>query len=476
MTDFVVALAEGADLDGFRRGLRRGIAQGVAPEAIVWQVGAETSLFGQSDASCAPPINVSRAAASLINLVVCHRDPERYALLYKLVWRMARGERALLEVHNDPLVWRLERMAKAIRRDLHKMHAFVRFRRIDDEAGERFIAWFEPEHFILASTADFFVKRYPSMRWSILTPDGSLHWDKERLTFGPPGNPRDAPAVGDIEGAWDVYFQSTFNPARLNVAQMQKEMPRKYWRNMPETKLIPGMLQMASSRIDEMIAAAPQPAIKRDPQKALAKMLDTEIKSLEQLNVIISSAEPFVRGGRRAVLGEGLSNPDIAFVGEQPGDQEDIQARPFVGPAGQLFDAALANAGIDRSRCYVTNAVKHFKFEQRGKRRIHQTPTTGEVKHYRWWLMKELELVQPKLVVALGATAALALSGKPITISRARGAYAFGSQPGFVTVHPSYLLRLPDEDARTEALQLFVRDLMNAKVMAEAQMSLRPDA
>ena len=260
MTDFVVALAEGADLNGFRQGLRRGIAQGVAPEAIVWQVSAEASLFGQTDVSDAAPVRVPRAAAALIDLVVCHRDPERYALLYHLVWRMVRGERALLEVHTDPLVWRLERMAKAIRRDLHKMHAFVRFRRIDDEAGERFIAWFEPEHFILASTADFFVKRYPSMRWSILTPDGSLHWDKERLTFGPPGDPRDAPAVGDIEGAWDVYFQSTFNPARLNVAQMQKEMPRKYWRNMPETKLIPGMLQMASSRVDEMISATPQPA------------------------------------------------------------------------------------------------------------------------------------------------------------------------------------------------------------------------
>lgn len=462
MTDFVVALAEGADLNGFRQGLRRGIAQGVAPEAIVWQVGAETSLFGQTDVSDTAPVRLPRAAAALIDLVVCHRDPERYALLYNLVWRMVRGERALLEVHTDPLVWRLQRMAKAIRRDLHKMHAFVRFRRVDDEAGERFIAWFEPEHFILAATADFFVKRYPSMRWSILTPDGSLHWDKERLTFGPPGDPRDAPAVGDIEGAWDVYFQSTFNPARLNVAQMQKEMPRKYWRNMPETKLIPGMLQMACSRVDEMIAATPQPAIKRDPQKALAKMLDTEIKSLEQLNAIISSSEPFVRGGRRAVLGEGPSHPDIAFVGEQPGDQEDMQGRPFVGPAGQLFSAALAKAGIDRSRCYVTNAVKHFKFEQRGKRRIHQTPTTGEVKHYRWWLMKELELVQPKLVVALGATAALALTGKPVTISRARGACAFGSQPGFVTIHPSYLLRLPNEDARAEALDLFVRDLINA--------------
>ena len=462
MTELVVALSDGADIKGFRQGLRKCIASGIAPERVAWQQGSDVSLFGQSSLSSAPPVSVARAAAELIDLVVCHRDPERYALLYSLVWRMTRGERDLLEMHSDPLVHRLSRMAKAIRRDLHKMHAFLRFRRIEDAAGERFIAWFEPDHFILEATADFFVKRYPSMRWSILTPDGSLHWDKESLTLGPPGDPRDAPAVGDIEGAWDVYFQSTFNPARLNVAQMQKEMPRKYWRNMPETKLIPGMLQMASSRVDAMIAAEPQPALKRDPQKAVAKMLDAEIKSLQKLNAIISAAEPFVQGGRRAVLGEGPSNPAIAFVGEQPGDQEDMQGRPFVGPAGKLFDTALEKASIDRSRCYITNAVKHFKFEARGKRRVHQTPTAGEVKHYRWWLMKELELVRPKLVVALGATAALALSGKSVAITRDRGAFDFGMHAGFVTVHPSYLLRLPGEAARMQAYDLFVRDLADA--------------
>ena len=470
MTNFVVALSDGADIKGFRQGLRKGIAGGMAPEDIAWQIGSDVSLFGHLNTSHAPSVSVPRAVASLIDLVVCHRDPERYALLYSLVWRITRGEHALLEMHSDPLVYRLSRMAKAIRRDLHKMHAFLRFRRIYDETGERFIAWFEPDLFILEATADFFVKRYPSMRWSILTPVGSLHWDKQRLTVGPPGDPRDAPATGDIESAWDVYFQSTFNPARVNVAQMQKEMPRKYWRNMPETKLIPGMLEKASSRVDEMIAAGPQPSLKRDPQKALVKMLDNDIKSLDALNEIISAAEPFVQGGRCAVLGEGPSHPAIAFVGEQPGDQEDVQGRPFVGPAGQLFDTALTKAGIDRSRCYITNAVKHFKYEERGKRRLHKTPTAGEVKHYRWWLMKELELVQPKLVVALGATAALALAGKPVVITRARGAFDFGTQAGFVTVHPSYLLRLPDADARADAYDHFVRDLANAKALASAEV------
>lgn len=466
MTDFVVALAEGADLNGFRQGLRKAISARVAPENIAWQIGGEASLFGGETIATAAPVSVPRAAAALIDLAVCHRDPQRYALLYSLVWRIARGERALLEMHSDPLVFRLHRMAKAVRRDLHKMHAFLRFRRVEDRSGERFLAWFEPEHYILEATADFFVKRYRSMRWSILTPDGSLHWDRDQLTVGPPGDPRDAPAIGEIEGAWDVYFQSTFNPARVNVAQMHKEMPRKYWRNMPETKLIPDMLRLAASRVDTMIAAEPQPALRRDPTKALATMLDTDVKSLADLNAIIRASEPFVAGGHRAVLGEGPSKAEIAFVGEQPGDQEDLQGRPFVGPAGQLFDRALSQAGIERGECYVTNAVKHFKFEERGKRRIHQKPTMGEVKHYRWWLSKELELVKPKLVVALGGTAALALTGKAVAITRSRGAYQFGEQAGFITVHPSYLLRLPDEDSREQAFKAFVGDLIEAKALA----------
>lgn len=138
-----------------------------------------------------------------------------------------------------------------------------------------------------------------------------------------------------------------------------------------------------------------------------------EPHSLAGLNEIIAASKPMVHGGKKAVLGEGPIGAELAFVGEQPGDQEDLQGRPFVGPAGQLLDKALAEAGIHREDTYVTNAVKHFKYEERGKRRIHQKPTMGEIKHYRWWLLKELGFVHPRLVVALGATAAAALAGEP---------------------------------------------------------------
>jgi DNA polymerase len=189
-------------------------------------------------------------------------------------------------------------------------------------------------------------------------------------------------------------------------------------------------------------------------------------RNLAELNASMADGGPKVEGGKQVVFGEGPIGARLAFVGEQPGDQEDLQGRPFVGPAGQLLDKAFAEAGIDRSRAYVTNAVKHFKFQERGKRRIHQTPTMGEVKHYRWWLLKELEFVHPHLVVALGGTAAYALAGVPVVIGRSRGAADFGEFKGYVTVHPSSLLRIREHDERERAFAGFVSDLKAAKKMS----------
>jgi DNA polymerase len=175
------------------------------------------------------------------------------------------------------------------------------------------------------------------------------------------------------------------------------------------------------------------------------------------------------RCATQTVFGEGPLDADIMFVGEQPGDQEDLAGRPFVGPAGALFDAALEKAGIDRSSVYVTNAVKHFKFVQRGKRRIHSKPDAGEISACRWWIEHERELIRPPVTVALGATAARSLIGKTVTIGKVRGeplVLEDGSEC-WVTVHPSALLRMPDPEARREGRALFLRDLKRIKARAE---------
>jgi DNA polymerase len=165
--------------------------------------------------------------------------------------------------------------------------------------------------------------------------------------------------------------------------------------------------------------------------------------------------------GTQTVFGEGPLDAKIVFVGEQPGDQEDLAGRPFVGPAGQLFDELLEKAGVDRKQTYVTNAVKHFKFVVRGKRRIHNKPDAGEISACRWWLEHERELIRPALTVALGATAARSLVGKAVTISKVRGVplkLEDGSEC-WVTTHPSALLRMPDRDKRREAREMFVADM-----------------
>jgi uracil-DNA glycosylase len=181
-------------------------------------------------------------------------------------------------------------------------------------------------------------------------------------------------------------------------------------------------------------------------------------RSLSGLNRALRAA-PIIAGAGRIVAGEGPIGASIALVGEQPGDQEDIEGRPFVGPAGRLLDAAMEQAGIDRADCYLTNAVKQFKFERRGKKRLHQRPTTGEIVHYRWWLEQELDLVEPAVIVALGATAAFALTGRRASLAAQHGRAQLCGRPGFITVHPSSLLRIPDQEDRRRARRAFVADL-----------------
>lgn len=173
------------------------------------------------------------------------------------------------------------------------------------------------------------------------------------------------------------------------------------------------------------------------------------------------------RNATQIVFGEGGSEARVIFVGEQPGDREDIEGRPFVGPAGRLFDSILEEAGIDRKKTYVTNAVKHFKFEPRGKRRIHSKPNAAEVRACRWWLDQELTLIRPDVAVALGSTAARALVGKAVPVMKLRGTVTESAEgvPVFITVHPSSLLRIPNDMDRRSARELFAEDMRKVKAM-----------
>jgi uracil-DNA glycosylase family protein len=192
-----------------------------------------------------------------------------------------------------------------------------------------------------------------------------------------------------------------------------------------------------------------------------------EPRTLDELYAQMAAQHEPGEGVGRFVPGEGRLGAPLLFVGEQPGDQEDQQGRPFVGPAGQVFDRALREAGVAREDSFVTNAVKRFHFARKGPRRIHEKPSTDEIRKERWWLEREIALVAPKVVVALGATALQALAGKALPLGKNRGRTLWPDQrPGWVTVHPSYLLRLPDEASRREAYVAFVEDLRQAAALA----------
>ncbi len=454
----IVTLPQPDDFDAWRDAARPLAAAGIPPADIVWQVGdTPVDLFAASADTAAPPpapsFAVPRAFIDMAKRAILAREPERFALLYTLLFRL-RTEPKLMDDRADVLVRRLDTIAKDVRRDIHKMRAFVRFREVAGDDGARFVAWFEPDHHIVRANAGFFIDRFASMRWSILTPEVSIHWDGKILSEGPGATKADAPDGDPVEEVWKTYYANIFNPARLKIGAMLKEMPRKYWKNMPETALVPALIAGAQARESGMIATA-RDSIGGNSEVAIAALRE-EARGCTRC--------PLYKPATQTVFGEGPVDAAMMVVGEQPGDQEDLAGRPFVGPAGQVFDRAMAEAGVDRSRVYVTNAVKHFKFEQRGKRRIHSKPGTGEIDACRWWIDQERMLVKPQMTVALGATAARSLFGRTMTIGRERGRVLVlpGGGAAWITVHPSYLLRLPDEVQKAEEYARFVDDLRAA--------------
>ncbi|PZQ65297.1 MAG: uracil-DNA glycosylase [Phenylobacterium zucineum] len=475
----VARLASEIDLAGWREAARALRARRIPPEAVLWTVDGAGGLFQPEPAASSPPggpsFTVPKAFVDLAGQVVLHRSDERFALLYRLLWRL-QDEPNLMHIASDPDVARANGLAKEVSRASHKMKAFVRFRLVEDDDGEAYVAWFEPAHRVAERTAPFFVERFANMRFSILTPDACIHWDHQRLAVTPGADPADAPREDALEEYWRTYYASIFNPARLKVDAMQKEMPKRYWRNLPEAALIPDLIARAEGRTAEMVRQAPSEPSRRIVKAAVRASRDApwDGQAPTSLEEVVAGVDhcrrcDLWRDATQGVPGEGPPTASLLFVGEQPGDQEDLAGRPFVGPAGQVFDRALAQAGVPRAETYVTNAVKHFKHELRGKRRIHKTPAAGEVTACRWWLDAERRLVRPRVIVALGATAALAVTGKPTPVGKARGqALQLADQAqGVVTYHPSFLLRLPDEAAKARAYAEFVDDLRLAWSLVE---------
>ena len=454
-----------ADFAGWRKAARGLVAQGVPPSEIVWHTDpGEADLFGGQ--SVEAPANdagfsVPRAFVDLAAHAALHRAPERFTLLYRLLWRL-RGEPRLMQVASDADVAQVGLLARNVRRDIHKMHAFVRFRSVQDSDAERYVAWYEPDHHVVIAATPFFARRFANMNWAILTPEQTAIWDCSTLRFGPGASIADAPTDDAIEDLWKGYYGSIFNPARVNPTAMRAEMPKHFWKNLPEAALIKPLIEGAPTRTRAMIASAPTFPVLRKGAEIVAEAEAPIAGGFDGLRkaALACKACPLWEPATQTVFGEGPAKARIMLVGEQPGDMEDLAGKPFVGPAGQMLDRALTEGGVERGDAYVTNAVKHFKFLPRGKKRIHQKPNTLEIHACHPWLERELELVEPEVVVALGATAAQAIFGRAMAIGANRGRLVeFGGRQVLITAHPSYLLRLPDAESRQREYENFVADL-----------------
>ena len=509
-----VMLQGQVDLPGFRRAARLLLAQQVAPECVSWHSSSTrvqdlfaepettplTMATSKKESADAPAINVPPEFLPLCQSVILHSDSNRFGLLYRLLWRLVHEP----GLRHDPLDAdrvRAEHLAQAVRRDMHKMKAFVRFTSVQDETfrskptvGPLHVAWFEPEHHIVEATAPFFARRFTQMRWAILTPEASIEWDGSKIRFGPGASKADAPPPDAGEQLWLTYYQHIFNPARLKLKMMQKEMPRKYWKNLPEARFISELTAQSSQRQATMIEQAPSTPRRRLPvfkdgnaatgraQTALALEQVHRGEKPLTLQLLNDAAQrcracPIGQHATQAVCGEGPARARVMVVGEQPGDQEDLRGRPLVGPAGQMFDQALAELGWQRSSLFITNAVKHFKYEPRGKRRMHKTPSQMEAAACAHWLESEIDLVKPEAVIALGATAAASLLGRHVAVMSERGQW-FTRADGLrvlVTLHPAALLRTPPE-FQAQAYSAWLADLKQANSLVQTAGALTPSA
>lgn len=495
------------DTVGVLRALEQLVRANASPDDVLWHVGTsagQTDLFAASASAEAPShltchepspggaYGVSGAHGAgktastppwpadfdaLADTATLHDDPQRFTLLHRLAARVHADRRAWQDTLDADRI-ALERMARQVRREIHKMHAFVRFKPVKDEEGEQHVAWFEPAHHIVRAAAPFFARRFASMRWAIFTPRGCVAWDRQSLQFAQGTSRAAAPALAldDGDELWLTYYRSIFNPARVKVAAMRREMPVRYWKNLPEASAISALLADAPQRAATMVAEAEhrmapsaQAVLASRPVRPHASPGVTDAQAvLTTCQTLAARCTHCAHAAHatQTVWGEGPIGASLMLVGEQPGDREDLEGRPFVGPAGQLLRAALDELRWPHDQLYLTNAVKHFKYEWRGKRRIHKTPAQREALACLAWLEAEIQSVRPQAIVALGATAARSLLGPDLAVAEHEGRWLHRADglPVLVVRHPASILRT---DA---AMQLALRQRWIAHLRLASQV------
>jgi DNA polymerase len=440
----------------WREKARKQLMDGVSPAEAIWN-DTPQFLFSVLERKPLDKPVIPKEFLEMGPLIAAARDSDRWNLLYRLVYRLNHETGHLLNIVTDSDVKKAMDLVKSVRKDIHKMHAFVRFKKIEIEGQESYIAWHKTEHLIMELGTPFFARRFGDKPWSIFSPDASAHWNLQELTFAEGMPEHEFTHQDEFDEVWKTYYKSIFNPARLNIKMMKQEMSPKYWSSMPETALIHELIREAPERLQKMAQA---PKVRAEVPKNLA--LD-QIKDLAKKCTVC----PWSHHATQTVFGEGNPNAKLMIIGEQPANDEDLADKTFVGPAGKILQSMLNELGIDRKDIYITNAVKHFKWEPSadGKTRIHKKPSGTDMHACKPWLEAEIAAVKPQVIIALGATAATSIMGRLIKIGEARDQIITSNSLApniLISWHPSAILRAFDKaDEQTKTVEL-KRDLARA--------------
>ena len=436
---------------------------------IVWQTSTRGSLL---DFVSDPPreraslISIPREFIQEAHIVAAFRDDTTWSLLYRLVYRIVYEKKNLMENPLDDDVLDFRRRMKQVDRDLHKMKAFVRFREIQNDDGFVYMAWHRSDHRVLKFAAPFFKDRFNGMNWVIFTEDESMSWMNNKLSFGPGISQKEAEAYDEMEELWKTYYASIFNPARLKVKMMKQELPVRHWKTLPEAQIIDQLISEAPRRLDEFYEAQKRSAYEWIP-KSVSELseLKAALPSCAACSICSRATAP--------VFGEGPRDARIVFVGEQPGNEEDKEGRPFVGPAGKLFMSALEKANLRREDVYVTNAVKAFKWKGVNEMRKYMNPSASEIAACRPWVKSELEMIKPLLLVCLGASAAQSVFGKVMKVGESHGKIFKTSYSDHTIIlsHPSAILRAEDPLVKERLWQQLLSGIMQARITADGLLS-----
>ena len=456
----------------WRRAARELLRQGVEPERIEWvefdSVDTGISSVAAPDNSAAPVVAtpaIPRELLAWLKTAACFCAPDRWSLLYRILWRWTHGERHVLDPQDADGAL-LDQRIQSVEHETNDLVTLTLFRRRDPSMGApEFVGWYEPHHDLLAQAAERFAERMGDSTWMLATPQGAVFWNGMLLRISRPAaddgetscpehqqqNPPatqalppgamagEATTSEPTEALWLAYYASAFNGAPAPV-------PLRYWRTPPVGPPLPAQLARERSRLGAQSRTVTVPEMPPLEYSAVTPPLREPTGPLATCRRCA-----LWRNAKQAVAGAGPAQAALMVVGEQPGEHENQHGAPFTGPAGQLLDTVLARAGLDRAALYLTYAVKHYKWETLEQQRVHRTPARREVEACQYWLEHELTQIAPRVVVTLGATALKALTGAHVNLSEYLGqTIDHGGRLIVPTWHPSYALKMVDGRLRED--------------------------